>query len=164
MLVTLRIQIMQCFDGLFYIKMPTDSYKETRNLTLSLEDNLFGGQVSKVQFLSMKLATINPRLDFNIEGLLAKDILQSRAGPSSTLGFHPTMSMPYSPMHLAQTGLIQVGLAGMGPSPDELQRSITSHLTSMSGGSKEPNSQVTSSHVLTFFSVAHTHKLFMPVW
>lgn len=26
------------------------------------------------QFLSMKLATVNPRLDFNIEGLLAKDV------------------------------------------------------------------------------------------
>ncbi|KAL8121000.1 transcription factor bHLH49 isoform X2 [Apium graveolens] len=96
----------------------------------------------QVEFLSMKLATVNPRLDFNIEGLLAKDILQSRAGPSSTLGFHPAMSMPYAPMHLAQPGLIQAGLAGMGPSPDELRRSLTSHLTSMSGGYKEPNSQV----------------------
>ncbi|KAI3750512.1 hypothetical protein L2E82_21151 [Cichorium intybus] len=27
----------------------------------------------KVEFLSMKLATVNPRMDFNIEGLLAKD-------------------------------------------------------------------------------------------
>lgn len=26
------------------------------------------------QFLSMKLATVNPRLEFNIEGLLAKDV------------------------------------------------------------------------------------------
>ncbi|XWS64139.1 hypothetical protein CRYUN_Cryun06bG0161000 [Craigia yunnanensis] len=28
----------------------------------------------QVEFLSMKLATVNPRLDFNIEGLLAKDV------------------------------------------------------------------------------------------
>lgn len=29
----------------------------------------------ELQFLSMKLATVNPRLDFNnIEGLLAKDV------------------------------------------------------------------------------------------
>ncbi|PQP99332.1 hypothetical protein Pyn_01744 [Prunus yedoensis var. nudiflora] len=41
----------------------------------------------QVEFLSMKLATVNPRLDFNIEGLLTKDILQSRVGPSSTRGF-----------------------------------------------------------------------------
>ncbi|KAF9623574.1 hypothetical protein IFM89_003364 [Coptis chinensis] len=27
----------------------------------------------QVEFLSMKLATVNPRLDFNIEGILAKD-------------------------------------------------------------------------------------------
>lgn len=91
-------------------------------------------------------------------------ILQSRAGPSSTLGFHPGMSMPYAPMHLPQPGLIQAGLAGMGPSPDELRRSLTSHLTSMSGGYKEPNSQVTSCHVLIFFSFTRTHKLSMPVW
>lgn len=85
-------------------------------------------------------------------------ILQSRAGPSSTLGFHPAMPMPFAPMHLPQPGLIQAGLAGMGPSPDELRRSLTSHLTSMSGRYKEPNSQVTSSHVL-IFSFTHTHNL-----
>jgi hypothetical protein len=27
-----------------------------------------------LQFLSMKLATVNPRLDLNIEGLLSKDV------------------------------------------------------------------------------------------
>ncbi|KAK1290286.1 Transcription factor bHLH62 [Acorus calamus] len=32
----------------------------------------------QVEFLSMKLATVNPRPDFNMESLLAKDILQSR--------------------------------------------------------------------------------------
>ncbi|KAK1381020.1 Transcription factor bHLH49 [Heracleum sosnowskyi] len=96
----------------------------------------------QVEFLSMKLATVNPRLDFNIEGLLAKDILQSRAGPSSTLGFHPDMSMPYSPMHLTQHGLVQAGLTGAGPSPDALQRSFTAHLTSTNGGYKLPSSQV----------------------
>lgn len=29
-----------------------------------------------MQFLSMKLATVNPRLDFNIEELLAKEVGQ----------------------------------------------------------------------------------------
>lgn len=32
----------------------------------------------QVEFLSMKLATMNPRLDFNMESLLSKDIFQSR--------------------------------------------------------------------------------------
>lgn len=31
-----------------------------------------------LQFLSMKLATVNPRVDCNIEGLLAKDVSGSR--------------------------------------------------------------------------------------
>lgn len=29
---------------------------------------------SYLQFLSMKIAAVNPRLDFNIEGLVAKDV------------------------------------------------------------------------------------------
>ncbi|KAJ0677971.1 putative transcription factor bHLH family [Helianthus annuus] len=28
----------------------------------------------QVEFLSMKLATISPRMDFNLEGLMAKDV------------------------------------------------------------------------------------------
>ncbi|XP_059632074.1 transcription factor bHLH62-like [Cornus florida] len=32
----------------------------------------------QVEFLSMKLATVNPRMDFNMEALLSKDICQSR--------------------------------------------------------------------------------------
>ncbi|KAK3031806.1 hypothetical protein RJ639_036958, partial [Escallonia herrerae] len=97
----------------------------------------------QVEFLSMKLSTVNPRLDFNIEGLLAKDILQSRAGPSSTHGFPPDMTMPYPPMHPSQSGVIQTGLPGMGNSSDALRRTINSHLAALSGGYKEsPTSQV----------------------
>uniref|UniRef100_A0A5B6Z6Z5 Uncharacterized protein n=2 Tax=Davidia involucrata TaxID=16924 RepID=A0A5B6Z6Z5_DAVIN len=89
----------------------------------------------------MKLATVNPRLDFNIEGLLAKEILQSRAGPSSTLGFTPDMTMPFSSLHPSQPGLIQAGLPGMA-NLDALRRTINSQLTTMSGGYKEPTPQV----------------------
>ncbi|KAK3222747.1 hypothetical protein Dsin_009772 [Dipteronia sinensis] len=94
----------------------------------------------QVEFLSMKLATVNPRLDFNIEGLLAKDILQSRAGPSSNLGFSPDMPMAYPPIHPSQPGLIQAALPGMGSPSDIIRRSINSQLP---GGFKEPN-QVTN--------------------
>ncbi|KAL5826181.1 hypothetical protein ACOSQ4_017978 [Xanthoceras sorbifolium] len=97
----------------------------------------------QVEFLSMKLATVNPRLDFNIEGLLAKDILQSRAGPSSNLGFSPDMPIAYPSLHSSQPGLIQASLPGMGSPSDILRRSINSQLTPMTGGFKEP-SQVTS--------------------
>lgn len=93
----------------------------------------------QVEFLSMKLATVNPRLDFNIEGLLAKDILQSRAGPSSTMGFSPDLSMNYPQLHPSQPGLIQQGLPGMVNSADTLRRTINSQLAVMSGGYKDPN-------------------------
>ncbi|XP_031278985.1 transcription factor bHLH49 isoform X1 [Pistacia vera] len=91
----------------------------------------------QVEFLSMKLATVNPRLDFNIEGLLPKDILQSRAGPSSTLGFSPDMPMAYPPLHPSQPGLMQAALPGMGNSSDILRRTINSQLTPMTGGFKD---------------------------
>lgn len=95
----------------------------------------------QVEFLSMKLATVNPRLDFNIEGLLAKDVLQARAGPSS-LAFPPDMSMAYPPLHQSQQGMVQAGLHGLGSPSDVLRRSINSPLTTVSGNFKEPSSQV----------------------
>ncbi|KAE9615448.1 hypothetical protein Lal_00020962 [Lupinus albus] len=60
----------------------------------------------QVEFLSMKLATVNQRMDFNVEGLLAKDILHRRPGPSSALGFPLEMSMAYPQLHPSQPGRI----------------------------------------------------------
>ncbi|KAI4387550.1 hypothetical protein MLD38_005375 [Melastoma candidum] len=68
----------------------------------------------QVEFLSMKLATVNPRIDSNIEGLLAKDMMMPRAGPS-TLGFSPEMTAAYPQMHLLPPGLVP---------PDAVRRAI----------------------------------------
>ncbi|XP_052186048.1 transcription factor bHLH49 [Diospyros lotus] len=95
----------------------------------------------QVEFLSMKLATVNPRLDFNLEGLLAKDMLQSRAGPS-TLGYSPDMTIPFPSLHPNQSGLIQPGLANMSSSSDAIRRSINSQLMAMTAGFKETTPQV----------------------
>lgn len=96
----------------------------------------------QVEFLSMKLATVNPRLDFNIEGLLAKDALQSRAGPSSTMGFSSDMARGYSPIHPSQAGMIQPGLGALANTSDLLRRTINSQLTTLTGGYKEANFQL----------------------
>nr|KYP38419.1 Transcription factor bHLH49 [Cajanus cajan] len=93
----------------------------------------------QVEFLSMKLATVNPRLDFNIEGLLAKDILQQRPGPSSALGFPLDVSMAFPPLHPSQPGLIHPIIPNMGNSSDILQRTIHPQLPPLNGGFKEPN-------------------------
>ncbi|XP_039025509.1 transcription factor bHLH49-like isoform X1 [Hibiscus syriacus] len=98
----------------------------------------------QVEFLSMKLATVNPRLDFNIEGLLAKDIIQSRAGPSSTPGFSPDLSVGYASWHPSQPGLVQTALHVTGNDADVIRRSLSSQLTSMTGGLKEPNQLLNS--------------------
>ncbi|KAG2702579.1 hypothetical protein I3760_06G096500 [Carya illinoinensis] len=92
----------------------------------------------QVEFLSMKLATVNPRLDLNVEGLLAKDTLPSRVATSSTMGFSPNIPMVYPLLHPSQRGLNQAGLPGMGSSSDLLQRTINSHLTTVIGGFKDP--------------------------
>ncbi|KAK7367314.1 hypothetical protein VNO80_09323 [Phaseolus coccineus] len=93
----------------------------------------------QVEFLSMKLATVNPRLEFNIEGLLGKDILQHRPGPSSGLGFPLDISMAFPPIHPSQPGLIHPIIPNMVNSADILQRNIHQQLAPLNSGFKEPN-------------------------
>ncbi|XVF64231.1 hypothetical protein PTKIN_Ptkin09bG0152000 [Pterospermum kingtungense] len=41
----------------------------------------------QVEFLSMKLATVNPELNLDLERILSKDILHTRGGSGASLGF-----------------------------------------------------------------------------
>ncbi|KAD2804361.1 hypothetical protein E3N88_37738 [Mikania micrantha] len=95
----------------------------------------------QVEFLSMKLATVNPRMDFNLEGLLAKDMIESRLGPSGTLGFNADMAMPCT-SNQSQMAIMQGGISGVGNSTDAVRRSLNSHLMAIGGGFKDPASQV----------------------
>ncbi|CAN8269049.1 unnamed protein product [Cochlearia groenlandica] len=48
------------------MERPTDAYKETHNLTLSLDDTLFGGQVSNLQVAELLACMAkNPQLSFS---------------------------------------------------------------------------------------------------
>ncbi|KAL2542792.1 Transcription factor bHLH [Abeliophyllum distichum] len=69
----------------------------------------------QVEFLSMKLATVNPWLDFNIGGLVAKDL---------------------------QTGTIQAVLPGLGSSSVPLQGSVNPQFSTVGGRLRESTSQV----------------------
>nr|XP_043607873.1 transcription factor BHLH094-like [Erigeron canadensis] len=55
----------------------------------------------QVEFLSMKLATVNPELNVDIDQIMSKDILNSR-GPNPNLGFLTGLN---SSQHYAQGGL-----------------------------------------------------------
>ncbi|KAH6823143.1 pentatricopeptide repeat-containing protein [Perilla frutescens var. hirtella] len=96
----------------------------------------------QVEFLSMKLATVNPRLEFNIEGFLAKDILQPRAGMPPSLGLIPDMTMPFPPIHPPQPSLIQSCL--QSNAAEALRRPINLQSPSICGGFKEASSQVSN--------------------
>lgn len=97
----------------------------------------------QVEFLSMKLATVNPRLDFNIERLLAKDqMFSARAGPSSGLAFSPDIPVPYPSLHQTQPPILPPGPSGAGNSSDALRRMINSQLSNMGGGYKESTLQL----------------------
>ncbi|KAK6914353.1 Myc-type, basic helix-loop-helix (bHLH) domain [Dillenia turbinata] len=64
----------------------------------------------QVEFLSMKLATVNPRMDFNMEALMPKDMMQSRRN----LRIYPTdvSASPFGYGYQAQHGLVvQNGIA-----------------------------------------------------
>ncbi|PON33438.1 Basic helix-loop-helix transcription factor [Parasponia andersonii] len=62
----------------------------------------------QVEFLSMKLATVNPRMDFNMEALLSKEIFQSRGSLPHALYPLDSSSMPaafqfgYTPQQVPQ--------------------------------------------------------------
>ncbi|XP_062194429.1 transcription factor bHLH49-like isoform X2 [Phragmites australis] len=84
----------------------------------------------QVEFLSMKLATVNPRPDLNIEGLLSKDLLRFPGVPSSSIGFSPEMMHPQ--LQLSQPGLIQGGAAGMA-NPDVFRRIMQAQLSAKDG-------------------------------
>lgn len=80
----------------------------------------------QVELLSMKLAAVNPHFDYNIEGLLSKDMIQQGPGPSSAIGFPPDMSHPL--LHQPQ-GFIHPGMSGMGT--DVLRRAMGAQMTTM---------------------------------
>ncbi|KAJ0965346.1 hypothetical protein J5N97_026484 [Dioscorea zingiberensis] len=90
----------------------------------------------QVEFLSMKLAAVNPRLDFNIEGILSKDLLQFQGG------FPADMTLPQ--FHPSQQGFIQAGIPAMVNPPDALRKAINAQLNSMNLY-KESTSQVPNS-------------------
>ncbi|KAF0906301.1 hypothetical protein E2562_009672 [Oryza meyeriana var. granulata] len=67
----------------------------------------------QVEFLSMKLAAVNPRIDVDIESLVSKDVLRFPGTPSSTpmgFSFSPEM-MPG--LQLSRPGMLQGGVHGM---------------------------------------------------
>ncbi|RCV31604.1 hypothetical protein SEVIR_6G197600v4 [Setaria viridis] len=60
----------------------------------------------QVEFLSMKLAAVNPQLGLNIEGLLSKDLIRYPSAPSSApIGFS-----------VAQSGMVQEGVHSVASS------------------------------------------------
>ncbi|KAJ6814280.1 transcription factor bHLH49 [Iris pallida] len=85
----------------------------------------------QVEFLSMKLAAVNPRQDINIEGLLSKDIFHLRGGSASAIGFSPDMMHPH--LHPPHQSLLQSGIPGMGNHSDTLRRALNAQLTAMNG-------------------------------
>ncbi|KAI5419573.1 transcription factor bHLH49 [Lathyrus oleraceus] len=99
----------------------------------------------QVEFLSMKLATVNPHVDFNMERLLPKDSLQHRPVLSSTLGFLTDMPMTFPPLlhppllHPSQPGLIRSSLPNMANSSDILGRTVEPQFTPLTGEYKEPD-------------------------
>lgn len=85
----------------------------------------------QVEFLSMKLAAVNPRQDINIEGLLSKDIFHLRGGSASAVGFSPDMMHPH--LHPSHQSLLQAGIPGMANHSDTLRRALNAQLTAMNG-------------------------------
>ncbi|KAJ8485002.1 hypothetical protein OPV22_017487 [Ensete ventricosum] len=85
----------------------------------------------QVEFLSMKLATVNPRLDTNVEALLSKDLLRSHGGSSSAIGFSPHVVDPQ--LHPSQQGPMQTGIFGDLNTANYFRRTMDSQLSLYKG-------------------------------
>ncbi|KAF7830507.1 transcription factor bHLH74 [Senna tora] len=78
----------------------------------------------QVEFLSMKLATVNPELNFDVERILSKDILQSRIGTGAIGGYGMNSS------HAFPSGSFQGTLQGIpstSPQFHPLPQNILEH-------------------------------------
>ncbi|GLJ14713.1 hypothetical protein SUGI_0238500 [Cryptomeria japonica] len=85
----------------------------------------------QVEFLSMKLAAVNPRLDFNIEALLAKDL----RGSLPTMLCAPEANTSYPQLHQSQQGLLQVATEGHGVlnQAEAIRRTMNAQLACVDG-------------------------------
>ncbi|PIA57060.1 hypothetical protein AQUCO_00600058v1 [Aquilegia coerulea] len=61
----------------------------------------------QVEFLSMKLSTVNPGLNIDIERIISKEILHSQVGGSGILGFGSGISSVLSQPHISSQGPVQ---------------------------------------------------------
>ncbi|XP_065000082.1 transcription factor bHLH76-like [Musa acuminata AAA Group] len=96
----------------------------------------------QVEFLSMKLAAVNPQLDFSIEGLLAKNLLHSHGGSSSAAGF--SQEMIYPQVYSSQQGLAHAGISSMLNPSDAFRRTLITEIP-MASGYKETSLQMHNS-------------------
>ncbi|URD92044.1 hypothetical protein MUK42_01216 [Musa troglodytarum] len=96
----------------------------------------------QVEFLSMKLAAVNPQLDFSIEGPLAKNLLHSHGGSSSAAGF--SQEMIYPQVYSSQQGLAHAGISSMLNPSDAFRRPMNTEIP-MTSGYKETSLQMHNS-------------------
>ncbi|KAI3869101.1 hypothetical protein MKX03_005043 [Papaver bracteatum] len=98
----------------------------------------------QVEFLSMKLSTVNPRLDFNMEALLSKDMLQPRGGsfphPNYPIDASAVAAFPYGHQpsqhhvqNLQQQNGITNGTENHCPLDAALRRNLGMQLPSLDG-------------------------------
>ncbi|KAK4277379.1 hypothetical protein QN277_015387 [Acacia crassicarpa] len=80
----------------------------------------------QVEFLSMKLATVNPELNFDVERILSKDILQSRIANGTIGGYGMNSSHPF-PSGSFQGTLPGPGVPNTSPLFPPLPQSVLEH-------------------------------------
>ncbi|KAL3515160.1 hypothetical protein ACH5RR_022062 [Cinchona calisaya] len=84
----------------------------------------------QVEFLSMKLAALNPRLDFNIENIFTKEIFPVGTSELRTIGTSEMNNPPNYPFDLLQQVVSCCGLENSTGSPDmALRRTISDPLS-----------------------------------
>nr|XP_018678712.1 PREDICTED: transcription factor bHLH76-like isoform X4 [Musa acuminata subsp. malaccensis]XP_018678713.1 PREDICTED: transcription factor bHLH76-like isoform X4 [Musa acuminata subsp. malaccensis] len=87
---------------------------------------------SQVEFLSMKLAAVNPQPEFSTEGLLAKNLLHSHGGCSSATGLPQEMIYPQVSLYPSQQGLMHSAISAIINPSEALRRDMNAQLSTTS--------------------------------
>ncbi|KAL1810942.1 hypothetical protein ACET3Z_021007 [Daucus carota] len=102
----------------------------------------------QVEFLSMKLATINPLMDFNIDNFFAKEMFPACLSNFTTIGSSSEMAGPSYPQFNALQQAVTSGL-DLGINPSEI-----THKRTISATISHPEALVDSSCFNTIYPLA----------
>ncbi|KAL9262761.1 Transcription factor bHLH49-like protein, partial [Drosera capensis] len=91
----------------------------------------------QVEFLSMKLATVSPSLDLNLDELLPKDMLLGQSAPSTTMGWSADMLSAYPQLQNPKPTTYKLCASNFRNLPHVVRRTVMCQIPTSNGTADE---------------------------